>query len=108
MSYPVGDAASLNDGQALVLAVHSKSTGTCFYVAQLEAKPLDAEIGGSDTASFTTTSGATTPGTFYSEQQNATTCQASQALDPFNWGTSWSNACRAPPLVRVSGEGTLR
>jgi len=57
VSYWVGDAASSGDNLALVLAAYSKSSGTCFYVTQLEATPANAEIGGTDTASFTSTSG---------------------------------------------------
>ena len=92
VSYWVGDAATSGDNLALVLAAYSKCTQTCWYVAQLEATPANAEIGGTDSASFTSTSGATTPGTFYAQQQNATDCQASLAIDPFSWGKSWGSA----------------
>jgi type IV pilus assembly protein PilA len=90
VSYWVGDAAASADAQAVVLATYSKGTGTCWYVTQLEAVPTNPVA--SDSASFVSLSGAGRQGTYYAEQQNASDCQASVAIDPFSWGSSWSAA----------------
>ena len=89
VSYWVGDAAAAGDGQALVLATYSKSTQTCWYIANLQATPVGSSIG---SQAFVSTSGANSPGTFYAQQANATDCQASVAIDPFKWGPNWANA----------------
>ncbi len=93
VSYWVGDSATSADGLALVVATYAKGTSTCWFVADLQATPLLAEIGGpgGDTATFMSTSGITTGGTFYAKATNTTDCQASMAIDPYTWGTTWSN-----------------
>ncbi len=101
ISYWVGDAATSGDYQALVLAAYS-SSGTCWYVANLQATATNPVA--SDATSFTYTSGAVRPGTYYAQQQNASDCQASMAIDPYNWGSSWGSATNnvAPPTTTTT------
>ena len=104
VSYWVGDAAAANDSQALVLATYSKSTHTCWYVAQLEAKPAGSSIGAQ---AFVSKMGAKTQGTFYAQQSQATDCQASVSIDPFDWGPSWAAAAPNPAGTTTSTTSSL-
>jgi type IV pilus assembly protein PilA len=99
------------DNQAVVLAAMSK-TGTCWFVAQLQAAPVAITSTGFVTAGYVAsphaagmemiTSGGTTAnisaaGTYYAKLANAgtTKCYANYAeLDSagFNWGTSFGSA----------------
>jgi len=97
--YPV-DVATAADQQGLILAAMSK-TGTCWWVAHLQAAPTPIAATGFE---LTSTSGqpgfetgAATAGTFYAKSQNATpaNCNAKYAetrATGFTWGTSYSTA----------------
>ena len=103
------DAATSGDNQAVVLAAMSK-TGTCWWVAQVEAVPTAITGTGFITVAYATThatgmemitSGGTTAnvstaGTYYAKMAKAgANCYANYAeLDTsgFNWGTSFSSA----------------
>ena len=102
------DVATLTDQQGLVLAAMSK-TGTCWYVAQLQATPALTTVGATGWNTTTFVSGTpaagmqilsastavTTAGTYYAKKATATTaqCQANYIetrVGGFLWGTSFS------------------
>jgi len=105
------DAAISGDNQAVVLAAMSK-TGTCWFVAQLQAAPVAITSTGFITAAYVasphaagmemissggTTANISAAGTYYAKLANAgtTKCYANYAeLDSagFNWGTSFGSA----------------
>jgi type IV pilus assembly protein PilA len=101
------DIATNNDQQGLVIAAMAK-TGTCWYVAQLQATPVVLSSGetapnlafdkaASGTTGFQTLPGSGAAGTYYAKQQNATTANCSATYPTtratgFSWNTSFSNA----------------
>jgi type IV pilus assembly protein PilA len=101
------DVAAANDQQGVVIAAMSK-TGTCWYVAQLQATPVFLVASGETspnlafdkTASLTgfqTLPGSGSAGTYYAKQVNgaAANCDANYPetrATGFSWGTSFSNA----------------
>lgn len=99
------DVAAANDQQGLVIAAMSK-TGTCWYVAQLQATPVFLVASGetSPNLAFDKTAsatgfqtGTTQAGTYYAKQVNgaAANCDANYPetrATGFSWGTSFSNA----------------
>jgi type IV pilus assembly protein PilA len=91
--YPV-DVAVSTDQQGLILAAMSKS-GTCWWVAHLQATPTVLATPGFDT-STSTQSGAATAGTFYAKKTSAgpTNCKATypESQTTFNWGSSFQGA----------------
>jgi type IV pilus assembly protein PilA len=104
--YPV-DVASSTDQQGVILAAMSK-TGTCWWVAQLQATPaVVASTGfvqtayaspitkGQQWASTTATTDINTAGTYYAKKANAgTNCYASypETAAGFYWGSSFGSA----------------
>jgi type IV pilus assembly protein PilA len=88
------DVASSTDQQGLIVAAMSK-TGTCWWVARLQATPTVLATPGFDT-STSTQSGAATAGTFYAKKSNAgsTNCKATypESQTTFTWGTSFQTA----------------
>jgi type IV pilus assembly protein PilA len=107
------DAATSNDNQAVVLAAMSK-TGTCWWVAQIQAAPVAISGTGFITAAYSsthaagmemitsggTTANISTAGTYYAKRPNANsggtnTCYANYAETDtagFNWGSSFGTA----------------
>jgi prepilin-type N-terminal cleavage/methylation domain-containing protein len=100
--FPV-DLASATDQQGVILASMSK-TGTCWWVAQLQAAPVVLASPGFVQTAYNAThaagmqiiSGANvaTAGTYYGKKANAGNCSASfvESAPGFNWGTSYSTA----------------
>lgn len=97
--YPV-DVATSADTKGVILSAMSKSTNTCWWVAQLAVTPNSAGIPGSG---FNTAAsgagfqnGATTAGTFYAKKTSAgANCKANypeNAGAAFIWGTSYAGA----------------
>jgi type IV pilus assembly protein PilA len=115
------DLATAADAQGVIIAAMSK-TGTCWFVAQLQANPivLASDTGGtlafmsttwaaSETSGMqgytqgTTTAALTTAGTYYAKLQTTPTkCFASYPVTTgssgpggWNWGSSYSSAPNA-------------
>jgi prepilin-type N-terminal cleavage/methylation domain-containing protein len=97
--YPV-DVNVVNDQQGLVMAAMSK-TGTCWWVAHLQATPVPIPVSGFELTATAAQpgfeTGAATAGTFYAKSQNATpaNCNAKYAetrATGFTWGPSFSTA----------------
>jgi type IV pilus assembly protein PilA len=101
------DAAASTDQQALVLATMSK-TGTCWWVAQLQATPVVVASTGFIQTAYATThalgmqiapggaANISAAGTYYAKQQSATvsTCNANYPetkTGGFTWGSSFSS-----------------
>jgi type IV pilus assembly protein PilA len=102
------DAATSGDNQAVVLSAMSK-TGTCWWVAQLQANPVAITSSGFITTAYatthaagmemittgTTTANISSAGTYYAKQAKAgANCYSNYPeLDTsgFNWGTSFSS-----------------
>ncbi len=96
ISEEITNAATISDYQGLTLAVFSKGTSTCWYGVTLAVAPQTHTL---DTEAFSAvvTPGAvgSTAGTFYSRQTVSAahpTCQASNALGNWTWGTSIATA----------------
>jgi len=99
------DVASNTDQQGLIIAAMSK-TGTCWWVAQLQATPavLSADTSGYQGFETTATAtaaggetGATSAGTYYASKANAgsSNCKASYVSTDaagWKWGSSFSSA----------------
>ena len=99
------DVATAADQQGLIIAAMSK-TGTCWYVAQLQATPvyLATDTGTGATSAFDAAAsgagfqtGAAAAGTFYAKDPSAgsSNCTAHYPethTGGFSWGTSFSNA----------------
>jgi type IV pilus assembly protein PilA len=106
--FPV-DVATSGDLQGVVLAAMSK-TGTCWWVAQLQATPVNLTSSdasgfiqgaagahaGAQNVSPANTALLTTAGTYYAKKTSAgANCYASYIESPatgFSWGTSFSSA----------------
>ena len=96
--YPV-DVATSTDQQGLIIAAMSK-TGTCWWVAQLQATPVAIASTGFELSATQSVAGsetgATTAGTFYAKKATAgnTNCYASypETKAGFIWGPSFSAA----------------
>ncbi len=93
--------ATANDNQGVVLAAMSR-TGTCWWVAQLQAAPVSIAASGFIQAA--TNAGSqnmggsliTKAGTYYAKKASAgANCYATYIEVPaagFNWGTTFSGA----------------
>ncbi|HEY5252723.1 MAG TPA: prepilin-type N-terminal cleavage/methylation domain-containing protein [Acidimicrobiales bacterium] len=95
------DVAAASDRQGLVMSTMSK-TGTCWWVAQLQATPKAAtpfltapafDLAGSGTGFQT---GATQAGTYYAKQQNSSLASCNSVYPTtksggFTWGSSFSS-----------------
>jgi len=109
------DVNTNNDQQGVILAAMSK-TGTCWYVAQLQANPLTlaagSETGGDQAFIYTaynathaagmeyitsggTTANITAAGTYYAKKTGATSTQCASTYPEtaagFSWGQSFSS-----------------
>jgi type IV pilus assembly protein PilA len=101
------DLTASGDGAGIILATYSK-TGTCWYVADLEATPATV---GSDTSNFNPATSGTNAeevnagtalnqaGVYYAKATvggtgNPATCNASTPITagPWKWNTTYSNA----------------
>jgi len=103
------DVATSGDNQGVVLAAMSK-TGTCWFVAQMQAAPVAITSTGFITLAYNathaagmeyitiggTTANIATAGTYYAKLPNAgTNCFANYAetdIHGFGWGTNFSSA----------------
>ena len=117
VSVAVSDAASSNDGQAVVLASMSAS-GTCWFVANLQYGSAANPAGNVTTTGFSNSSNATpaagqtgvqatgstpamisTAGTYYAQLTSAgSNCYAGYVeahANGWNWGSSFANAPNA-------------
>jgi type IV pilus assembly protein PilA len=94
------DVATSTDAKGVILSAMSKSSSTCWWVAQLNATPNATGIAGSGFNTAATgagfQNGATTAGTYYAKMASAgSNCKANypeNAGAAFNWGTSYSTA----------------
>ncbi|MHB8330066.1 MAG: prepilin-type N-terminal cleavage/methylation domain-containing protein [Acidimicrobiales bacterium] len=92
------DAAVSNDGQGIILATYS-SSGTCWWVANLQATPAVVATTGFESAasgSAGSETGATVAGTYYAEKTNVGSAHCSASYPAtvigFKWGTSYAGA----------------
>jgi len=92
------DVATSGDQQGVILATMAK-TGTCWWVAQLQATPATVATTGFDRAASGTgfQTGATQAGTYYAKQQSSSqaNCNAQYPetkTGGFTWGSSFSAA----------------
>jgi type IV pilus assembly protein PilA len=101
------DLATAGDAQGLVIAAMSK-TGTCWWVAQMQATPVVINPDASGTAFDSAASGsagfqtgAASAGTYYAKQATSASgnCKAGYIATHaagFSWGSSFSSAVNNP------------
>ena len=83
------DVQAAGDQNGLIMAAYSKPTTTCWFSVTLNGNPT----GSAGASGFTSASGATQGGTYYSKKKGTATCTASTAnTTAWKWGPTFTSA----------------